>query len=730
MMDLESVPWYTLALPAALLVGSWTVSKILRFSYLATLLVSTLPLGLPFVELPLSKEFMGLKPELLIGGGWLFLFACALGWVVARPVVVGGIKSFGLLKVVYVVALGAALLVVAVLVSRPELMNTYAPGWKGGAGVVLLCASLLSMSLALARIFRAAVMFSVWAMVSLVLASEIFLDKLPQDVVREDLRQIESLVPPRLIDSAIEQLNVTVPDGAAKLKAFVLGGGSSTGFPFSGERGLAGRLQHSLRNSGVDVEVHDASIEGASIYDLHRIAREKLVPAKPDLVLVVGWSPDSEVGVNSYGFTGLTEREAIEKVHRAAQMREFPFAESVLTSTLYRFFRGTDNNTPLREQPIARVPVDEYRVELAQTVRELREAGAKVVLVSEPTVDQSGLGYRDAMQQVASSGEALFIPLAEDMSRQQDPLVFSRGKILSDRGYSTVAESMAEYLRAFVGAEVVPKPQGDSDPRPIAAPQHPEQPKFSELGAQGHQVKLVVKPSEINGDLVFKMRVAEKGTRFYRVTFSANGEFIGDKRLDSRDSVRVRFRLPEHYRSLPIVELGLRTVASPPLESDRVGSSTVYVPVPVSVSTEPGKEAVIKAGEITQYSWQPYSALAVDPRSGDVISSVHAGTAGEFSAWSRTLAWGVMVVGAVSASAEEGESGALLRSISGGVALPAPGERAAFVGLIGGLKGEVVIKNGQGPVSLTLGSPVVSAYNRFELQEVLVNDQPLSWFRA
>jgi hypothetical protein len=89
-----------------------------------------------------------------------------------------------------------------------------------------------------------------------------------------------------------------------------------------------------------------------------------------------------------------------------------------------------------------------------------------------------------------------------------------------------------------------------------------------------------------------------------------------------------------------------------------------------------------------------------------------------------------MVVGAVSASAEEWESGALLRSISGGVALPAPGERAAFVGLIGGLKGEVVIKNGQGPVSLTLGSPVVSAYNRFELQEVLVNDQPLSWFRA
>jgi hypothetical protein len=623
-----------------------------------------------------------------------------------------------MLKVGYLAVLGSALLVVAVLVSRPELMNTYAPGWKGGAGVVLLCASLLSMSFALARIFKAAFMFSVWAMVSLVLASEIFLDKLPQDVVREDLRHIESLVPSRIIDSAIEQLNVAAPEGVSKLKAFVLGGTASTGFPFSGARSLAGRLQESLRGDGADVQVQDASIAGASIYDLRKIAREKLIPAKPDVVVVVGWSPDSEVGVNSYGLSGLTEREAIERVQRAAQITEIPFAESVLTSTLYRFLRGREAATPVRDHPSARVPVEEYRAELRELVRELRDSGAKVVLVSEPTVDQGDAGYRDAMQQIASSESALFVPISEDLSRTKDPLLFGRGKILSDQGYNVVAESMSRYLRSFVGADVLPDSGAvveESDSVGLNS------------AVQGQQVKMVVRPSDVSGDLVFKLRMPEQGTRFYRVVFSANGEFVADKRLDSRDPVRVRFQLPANYRSFPIVELGLRTVASPPLENDRIGDSAVYVPVPLSVSMENGKETVIKVAEASLYSLESFSAVAVDPRSGDLLNSVRTSNPIDLSTWVRSLPWGTMVVGAMATpqgldqNAPHG-----LKGISGGVAFPPVGERSAFVGLIGGAKGDQIVKTGRDAISLAVGSHIVSAYNRFVLEEVAVNDQPLT----
>ncbi len=718
MMQLESLPWYTLALPVALVVGSWLISKLLRISFLATLPVATLPLGLPFAELPLTEEFTGLKPELLIGAGWLLLIALALGWVVVRPVVAAGVRGVGMLKTVYLAVLGSALLVVAVLVSRPELMNTYAPGWKGGAGVVLLCASLLSMSCALGRIFKAAFMFSLWSMVSLVLASEIFLDKLPQDIVREDLRQLEALIPSRLIDSAIEQLNVTAPEGAAKLKAFVLGGTATTGFPFSGVRSLAGRLQQSLRGAGTDVQVQDASVDGASIYDLRRIAREKLIPVKPDIVVVVGWAPDSEIGVNSYGLRGLTEREAIEQVQRATQVTEIPFAESVLNSTLYRFLRGPEAVVPVREEPSARVPVEEYHTELRELVRELSSAGIKVVLVSEPIIEERESGYRDAMQQVASSEAALFVPLAENLAGSEDPLLFGRGKLLSDRGYNAVADSMSRYLRSFVGADVVPKENAAAAGTDSAGVDSP---------IQGQQVRMVVRPSDVSGDLVFKLRMPQQGTRFYRVVLSANGEFIADKRLDSRDSVRVRFQLPQQYRPLPMVELGLRTIASPALDNDRIGTSEVYVPVPLSISMESGKETIIKVAETSLYSWEPFSAVAVDPRSGDLLGSVRTSSPTVLSTWARSLAWGTMVVGGM-ATPEGLDTTSIqgLRGISGGIAFPPVGERSAFVGLIGGAKGDQVTKMGKESLSLEMGSDVVSAYNRFVLEEVAVNEKPLS----
>jgi hypothetical protein len=67
-----------------------------------------------------------------------------------------------------------------------------------------------------------------------------------------------------------------------------------------------------------------------------------------------------------------------------------------------------------------------------------------------------------------------------------------------------------------------------------------------------------------------------------------------------------------------------------------------------------------------------------------------------------------------------------LKGVSGGVDFPPGGERSAFVGLIGGAKGDLVVKTGKEALSLEVGSPTVRAYNRFVLEEVAVNDQPLT----
>jgi hypothetical protein len=118
------------------------------------------------------------------------------------------LQNFGLIKCAYVLLLAAALAVVGLLLGNPVVLSTYVPGWKGTAGMVLLCASMLSMSLALIRFFRAAVFLAVWSFVSLVLASEIFLGKLPQQVIREDIDKIEDLFPSAKVNAILKKYGV------------------------------------------------------------------------------------------------------------------------------------------------------------------------------------------------------------------------------------------------------------------------------------------------------------------------------------------------------------------------------------------------------------------------------------------------------------------------------------------------------------------------------------------
>ena len=220
MMDLLSHSWLTIALPVVILVGSLLVSKLLKLSLIGTIIAACLPLGLPFIELPFSELITHRNPEYLIGAGWLVLLSVAVGWILVRPLASAAVQSFGIVKLSYCLVLAAALVVVALLLSDSKLLNTYAPGWRGTAGIVLLCASLLSMSFALARFFKAAVFLALWSFVSLVLASEILLGKLPQKVLRGDIKQIEQMFPSQKLNAVLKGLGVE--DEIARVKEVVL----------------------------------------------------------------------------------------------------------------------------------------------------------------------------------------------------------------------------------------------------------------------------------------------------------------------------------------------------------------------------------------------------------------------------------------------------------------------------------------------------------------------------
>jgi hypothetical protein len=719
-----------------LVVGAWVLSRVLKFSLWVTLLVGCAPFVLPYLELPFSRTFTDANPLYLIGGGWALMVCLALGRKAVVPTIGEATRSpGGMARAAYVVVLGVSLLVVALLVSRPELVERAAPGWKGTAGLVLLCASLLSMSLSLARFLRAALGFTVWAFVSLVLASELFLNKLPQEVVRDDLRQFEPLMARLGVAEALEHVDALVPTAAtteSALRAVVLGGSPNTGFPLSPSASLAKQLESLMKKTGANIDVTDASSLGATVYQI-RHSVEKIAPTKPNLVVIVGWTPDSERGINSYGIPGLSEKEAEAKVQASEQLRKFPFVADVLESVLYRYvsklFQPEVVHTPPSEIP-ARVSVTEYGDELAAAVKTLRDAGAQVVLLPEPSIAPGEEVYRAQMVKVASNQSASFLPIDEmfqtDLNRATG---FARGRLLSESGYAVIANAVARVVAPLNGSKVAEGLTEEASPVSASL----LQPTVD--GTSTDYVKVLVRPADVTGDIIFRIKMLEQGSRYYRVVFSVNGEYVADRRLDSRDETRVRFKLPQSARAFSVVELGLRTLPSPPSDADLIGTTGQFVPVPIEISAQRDGVSMVKVGRVARFAQSQQEnplpvniAISLDPRSGDIVSSMRSADVAELNRWIVGQPWGSVVAttllgdGASLASARAG-----LKFIGIDADPSSSAQSRAVVGIAGIKTGAGILKASKETpsVTLSLGSDILKSYAQFQMLELTLNERSL-----
>jgi len=447
MTDIATFPGFSVALPVAMLFGSLLISSILRISKIGTIAVASLALPLPFLNLPFATDFCEKHPEYVIGGAWAVMLAAAIGWVLVRPVVAGAVASLGVIKFIYLIILAGALTVTGVLMVDPEVLTRHAPGWRGTAGLVLLSASLLSMSLSLARVLKAALFLVVWSFVSIVLASEVFLHKLPQHIVREDLRRIESLVPSETLSNVLEKLDVGVKAGDSDT-AFVLGGSPVAGFRLSEENSFSGRVRRILERSGRKVAMHDAALQGSSIDEIRRAVHETIEPFRPKFVFLVGWAADKNQGYRTSGSWGLTrwrdgepnitggDTASVANVIRQA-------ADLISSSTLYNYCLGGARVTDALRP---RVSAEEYREQLTDVVRSLRAAGSEVVLVSEPVVKADDKPYRDAMVDASVTESVAFVPADSLIAQVGDPRVFSRGTLLSGSGMEVIAGVAVEML--------------------------------------------------------------------------------------------------------------------------------------------------------------------------------------------------------------------------------------------------------------------------------------------
>ncbi len=710
-MFFDGAPSYSIVVPLVLLVGSFLVSRTFKLAWTWTLAGGLLPLGLPLVPLPFSQEFINSRPELIMAGGWLVLMGGALGWVAARPAVEGAIASVGLVKFFYFVVLAGALGVTGLLLANPAALQDLLPGWRGSMGVVLLCASLLSMSIALARVVKAAALFAVWSGVSLVLASEIFLGKLPYNVLRDDLKSLESLVPKSVLGGIRSGLDSALSVSRDGLNALVLSGSPSSSQLFSGQRNFGSQIEDVLRRGGVDIEVRDLSRPDASIYDLHEAARREMAAQKPDLVFIMGWASDATPGTNSFGLPGLTELGAREHVDKAQQLMRYPWVSEVLSSRLFRYIASEYSDSRAQSAP-SRVPVEEYRTELAGMVGELQALGITVVLISEPhTVHPEEALYRSALESVAQETGVLYVDAEQAVkTRNGDRHLGARGRLISTEAMSELAVVTAQRLAEYALQRAQDGEVAKSFGPEFDAPQG-ELPEYQLSGLLGEAVNVVVNPRESGGDLIFKIRHLDTSKRYYRVVFTVNGKFVADKRLNERDSARVRFKIPEEFMNLPFVELSVRTVASPGDAQDSIGTSDASVPVPVSVFADE-HVSELRVGAERLSTSEDFAVSVVDPVSGEVVDSLVSDNGEQVGRWIMAKPWGSIVAGAGRASLSP-ESLKYL-----GVA-PSP-VPLAFVGVAGSRSEQGVSKSGDGAQTIDIGSKTLRSMSRFLLEEATV----------
>jgi pimeloyl-ACP methyl ester carboxylesterase len=220
MINIFSTPESSIVVIAALCIAAFVVKKICKFSLAVALAGVAAPVILPLKELPFLRQFDGLHQAYLVGGSWGVLIAAGLGWSLIRPFVSAAVASLGLLKLCYLALLGASLLVSGLLVVDPQLLEKTIPGWKGPLGMLLLAASCVGVSKSLLGMFKSTTLVAVWGGVALILASSIFLDKLPHHITKGDLHKLQGVVSVQAMERIFDRFRGAAGGDSGMLRRF------------------------------------------------------------------------------------------------------------------------------------------------------------------------------------------------------------------------------------------------------------------------------------------------------------------------------------------------------------------------------------------------------------------------------------------------------------------------------------------------------------------------------
>lgn len=195
MTELLSLPWYVTVAPLCALIGAIAVSKALNISQLASFLGAALPLGLPHADLSVSSQSLLSKAPVQVVGGWGMMLGIAVIWVLLRALLRAVKGPMGLLKAIFSLLLGAAGVVVVLLLAEPRMLHTYFPDWRESVGGLLLATTTASVALTMIRLFKSAAILVFASVATVILASQVFFEKMPYDLKESDIQTIERALP-------------------------------------------------------------------------------------------------------------------------------------------------------------------------------------------------------------------------------------------------------------------------------------------------------------------------------------------------------------------------------------------------------------------------------------------------------------------------------------------------------------------------------------------------------
>lgn len=195
MTELLSLPWYTYVVPVCAVVAAFSVSKLFKIPQLASFVGAFAPLALPYSEVSVAPNSLFAKPYMQVAGGWGAMLAAACIWVVLRVLLRSTRGPLGLFRLAFSALLLVAAIVVALLVTQPEVLATYAPKWRESAGWLLLSVTVIGTVLYFIRLFKSAALLVLCSVASIILASQVFFAKMPYELGDDELSRIEKVLP-------------------------------------------------------------------------------------------------------------------------------------------------------------------------------------------------------------------------------------------------------------------------------------------------------------------------------------------------------------------------------------------------------------------------------------------------------------------------------------------------------------------------------------------------------